>query len=175
MDQEIIQAAKTIWHYHHVDHELSAADLIFVLCSNDLSVADRAAELYFQDYAPKILISGGFGNFTEGVFDRPEAELFAERVIKLGVPVDHILKESKSTNTGENVQFSRKVLASEGLAVQSIIAVQKPFMERRTYGAIKQFWPEVKVRVTSPQVTMERYAPESEAMNTLIHTMVGDF
>lgn len=40
------------------------ADIIFVLGSNDLRVAERAADLWRHKSAPLILFSGGFGNFT---------------------------------------------------------------------------------------------------------------
>lgn len=45
----------------------------------------------------------------------PEAELFAEEAMKKGVPGDCILIENKSTNTGENVRFSRAVLEKAGI------------------------------------------------------------
>ena len=40
------------------------ADIIFVLGSNDLRVAERAADLWRHKSAPLVLFSGGFGNFT---------------------------------------------------------------------------------------------------------------
>ena len=43
-----------------------------------------------------------------------------------GVPRERILIESRSTNTGENVDLSRALLEKEGIHARRVIAVQKP-------------------------------------------------
>lgn len=60
------EAIEILWNYHHVGQELHPADLIFVLGSNDVRVAEYAAELYKRHLAPVILFSGGMGRFTGG-------------------------------------------------------------------------------------------------------------
>ena len=75
----------------------------------------------------------------------------------MGVPHDRILIENRSTNTGENVQFTRELLAARGLDPLSFILVQKPYMERRTFATFSKVWPGKSVRVTSPQLSMEDY------------------
>lgn len=167
-------AVQKIWNYHLLGHALDRADLIWVLGSHDLRVADRAAELWLAGMAPRILMSGGFGNFTAGVFQKPEARLLAERAEALGVRSDAILIEDQSSNCGENVSFSRRLLDSRGIGVHSVIAVQKPYMERRTYATIRKQWPEVEVRVTSPQLSFEEYVQGSIGKNEVVNIMVGD-
>lgn len=108
--QEVDTYAKIIWDYHHMNDVLVKSDCIFVLCSMDTRVAERAAELYQQGYAPYILFSGGIGKLTKDIFDKPEAEVFADVAMKLGIPKEAILIENKSTNTGENVIFSKQLL-----------------------------------------------------------------
>ena len=71
------EAIEILWDYHHVKQELRPADLIFILGSNDVRVAEYAAELYARKLAPLLLFSGGVGRFT-GEWAVPEAELFAE-------------------------------------------------------------------------------------------------
>ncbi|UQT44150.1 hypothetical protein M5E88_16460 [Akkermansia muciniphila] len=44
--------------------ELRPAELIFILGSNDIRVAEYAAELYARKLAPLLLFSGGMGRFT---------------------------------------------------------------------------------------------------------------
>ena len=46
------------------------ADCIFVLCSLDARVAERAMELHKQGLAPYILFSGGFGALTKDLFEK---------------------------------------------------------------------------------------------------------
>jgi uncharacterized SAM-binding protein YcdF (DUF218 family) len=148
--------------------------LIWVLGSHDLRVADRAAELWKAGLAPRILMSGGLGNFTQGVFEKPEAELLAERAKALGVPGEALLIENRSTNCGENVAFSRELLESRGIGVERVIAVQKPYMERRTWATIRAQWPEVEVRVTSPQMTFAEYTAGEIGPDRVTTIMVGD-
>jgi len=168
------EAAQVIWDYHLMGQKLEPCDLVWALGSLDLRVADRVAELWHVGMAPLIVMSGGLGNFTEEIFEKPEADLFAERAMELGVPEEVILIENQSTNTGENVVLTRKLLESRGISVERVIAVQKPNMERRTYATISKQWPEVEVAVTSPQLSMEEYCNEVVPQEMLIHIMVGD-
>jgi len=167
--------ALILWNYHHLNHQITPADAIWVLCSHDLRVADRAAELFQEGMAPRVIFSGGFGNFTDGVFDRPEADLFAERARELGVPTDAIITENQSTNCGENVRFTRRLLADREIELHSVIAVQKPYMERRTFATIRKQWPELEVVVTSPEHSLEEYCNEEIPLEKVIGIMVGDF
>ena len=94
--------------------------------------------------------------------------------MELGVPEEAILIENRSTNTGENVQFTRKLLEGRGISVSRVIAVQKPNMERRTFATISRQWEGLEVKVTSPQLSMEKYCNEVVPKEMLIHIMVGD-
>ncbi len=167
-------AIRLVWDYHHLRHTLTDSDAIWVLCSHDLRVANRAVELWKEGLAPFVIMSGGFGNFTEGVFERPEAELFAERAVQLGLPESKVLVEPRSTNCGENVVFTRALLAEKQVTLSKVIAVQKPYMERRTYATIRKQWPELDVQVSSPQMSFEDYCNESIAPEMVVHIMVGD-
>lgn len=55
------EAIAILWDYHHVKQELRPAELIFILGSNDIRVAEYAAELYARKLAPLLLFSGGMG------------------------------------------------------------------------------------------------------------------
>jgi uncharacterized SAM-binding protein YcdF (DUF218 family) len=89
------------------------------------------------------------------------------------VPAAAILIENRSSNTGENVLFTRRLLEELGLAVQSVIAVQKPYMERRTYATLRQQWPEVRVQVASPRLSFEEYCRGMDRED-VVNIMVGD-
>jgi uncharacterized SAM-binding protein YcdF (DUF218 family) len=166
--------ARIVWEYHHVGHELQRADAILVLGSHDTRVAERGAELFLAGWAPWILFSGNLGSLTSHIWTRPEAEIFAEVAAARGVPRERMLLEARSTNTAENVEFSRALLAQRGLAIRRAIAVQKPYMERRTLATFRQRWPALEVRVTSPQIAFEDYPNESITREDVVHIMVGD-
>ncbi len=172
--QKIDDLAKVIWDYHHMNNMVTKADCIFVLCSMDTRVAERAVELYKQGYAQHILFSGGSGVLTKDIFKKPEAEVFADVAIKLGVPQDAILIENKSTNTGENVSLSKKLLEEKNLHFDTFILVQKPYMERRTFATFKKVWSEKEFIVTSPLLSYEEYTKDKDFKELTINVMVGD-
>lgn len=175
MNQEEIDAlAKTIWDYHHLNHQLKKADCIFVLGSHDTRVAEYAADLFLQGLSPYTIFSGGLGSLTASIFKKPEAEIFADIAIARGVPQDKIIIENKSTNTGENVQFTREILKQRGLDFNSFILVQKPYMERRTYATFKKIWPEKEFIVTSPPIDFVNYPNDKISKERVINVMVGD-
>lgn len=170
--------AEQIWHYHLMNHQLEKTDAILVLCSHDKRVAERGAELLLAGWAPVLIFSGGLGTITSGMWNEPEADQFARLAVELGVPEQKILIENKSTNTGENVLFTKQFLAEKNLNPEKFIVVQKPYMERRAYATFRKLWPEKQVLVTSPQVSFEKYLSEytNEGLSSddVISIMVGD-
>ena len=166
--------ARIVWDYHHVHHALRKADCIIVLGSHDTRVAERGAELVLAGWAPFVVFSGHLGSLTSGTWTRSEAEVFADVAVGRGVPRERILLETRSTNTGENVDFSRQLLAEQGLKPRRAIAVQKPYMERRTLATFTSRWPELEVVVTSPQLDFDAYATDEIQKDDVIHIMVGD-
>jgi uncharacterized SAM-binding protein YcdF (DUF218 family) len=96
----------------------------------------------------------------------------------MGVPAERILVETRSTNTGENVQFTRRLLEERGLDPESFILVQKPYMERRALATFKRYWPEKRAVVTSPQFSFDEYLKNHSngalSEDEVVCIMVGD-
>lgn len=80
---EVRLLAEKLWSYHQITHSLQTADIILGLGSYDLRVAERCAELYFSKWAPRIIFSGYLGNWTKGLWQSSEAEIFMRHVLKL--------------------------------------------------------------------------------------------
>lgn len=174
---QIDQDAELIYNYHHMGMSLSPADVIFCLGSLDTRVATRAAQLYLDGLAPYVIFSGNSGKLTRNVFDKPEAEIFAQIARDMGVPADKILIEPLATNTGENVRFTYDLLESKGMPVpESLILVQKGYMERRTFATFKKQWPDERavITVTSPRLSFDEYPDEGNPRDLVINVMVGD-
>lgn len=178
MDDRIHALAEKLWNYHKMNHELSRADAILVLCSHDTAVAERGAQLFLDGWAPLLIFSGGLGTITRQLWHEPEADQFARIAVAMGVPPERILIENRSTNTGENVLFTRRLLDERQLSLQRFILVQKPYMERRSYATFKQRWPEKDVAVTSPQVSFDDYvngySNKALSSDDVVAIMVGD-
>ena len=173
MDTRVDELAKKIWNYHLMHQPLKKADAIFVLCSNDIRVAEYGADLLLQNWAPWLIFSGYRGNLTKD-WPKSEAKTFAKRAIDKGVPPEKILIENKATNTGENITFTKELLKEENIDPKLFILVQKPFMERRTFASFKKQWPEKDFTVTSPPIPYEDFPNSEISKEELINAVVGD-
>lgn len=143
-------ATAVLWDYLLVAQPPAPADVIFVFGSQDLAMPDRAAELYRGGHAPAILATGGFGRMTRGVFDRPEALVFRDRLIEAGVPETAIVTETEAGNTLENVRFGLAALRRAGCPARSALLVAKGFVTRRAVATFAAQAPEVRVRACPP-------------------------
>ncbi|EPC6134670.1 YdcF family protein [Vibrio cholerae] len=177
MSKRLYQQIETLWDYLQLHQQPDVADLILVLGSNDVRVAEHAAKLYHQGLAPYVLFSGGFGRFTQGVFNHSEAETFAAIAKDAGVPEHAILLETQSTNSGENLHFSHQLLAQQARPAKRILLVQKPYMERRAYATFMQQWPESveSVQVSSPAGSFFDYLTSELTSDFVLNAMLGDF
>ena len=171
---DILILAKQLWDYHHMNHQMVKSDVILALGSHDLRVAERAAQLYLEGWAPLLVCSGGLGNLTSGIWTESEADQFAAIAVNMGVPASAILVENKSTNTGENIIFTDRLLKEHGRNPHSFIVVQKPYMERRSYATFKKHWPDKNVAITSPQISFEDYPTDEIPLDRVIEIMAGD-
>jgi uncharacterized SAM-binding protein YcdF (DUF218 family) len=178
MTDYVRKLALTLWDYHQLNHTLTKADAILVLCSHDLRVAQRAAELFLEGWAPLLIFSGGLGVITRHMWSEPEAELFARIAQDMGVPAQQILIENQSSNTGENVLFTKQLLEQRQIDIERFIVVQKPYMERRSFATFKKVWPEKDILVTSPQdsldVYLSQYTNPALTPDDVINIMFGD-
>ncbi len=178
MDANVAKNLKLIWDYMCLNIAPQKADCIVAFGSYNDDVAQRAAELYKQKYAPKILFSGGLGRNTQDMWTVAEADRFADIAMRAGVPKEDIIIENKSTNTAENIEFTRAIFKELDMHVNKIIVVHKPFMERRIYAALKKQWPKMDAFITSPQTSVSQYIKNSVEQGlcekTAIDVIVGD-
>ena len=179
MEPIVYDNLSILWNYMCLNQQVKpAACIIGFGCIND-DIALRCAQLYHAGYAPKILFTGGLGRNTLGRWAKSEAERFADIAIAHGVPREAIILENKSTNSAENILFTRKILEAERLSHEPLICVHKPFMERRLMAAMGVYWPELNFQVTSPQVTIPQYleaaSRQGVSPNASVSVIVGDF
>ena len=178
-NMEALAPLQVIWDYLGMHQVPEKADVIVGFGNFNDNIARRAAELYHQGLAPKVLFTGGLGRNTLGLLPEAEAERFARVAMECGVPECDIIKEDKSTNTAENIHFTRALLEELGVPHDHVLGVHQPFMERRITAAMGVYWPELNFSVTSPQVTIPQYLEDAKKQgiteNAAISVIVGDF
>ena len=176
---EYLEPLQIIWDYLGMHQTPTKADCIVGFGNFNTDIARRAAELYHQGYAPKILFTGGLGRNTKSLFPEPEAVKFARVAMACGVPEADIILEDKSTNTKENIDFMREIFEKQGIPHGHVLGVHQPFMERRICAAMGVYWPELNFSVTSPQVTIPEYlrraAEQGMTEIASVSVIVGDF
>lgn len=179
MNETVYPHVKVLWDYMKLDMPLRKADCIVGFGCYNEEIALRAAELYHAGWAPKVLFTGGLGRNTKEMWTQSEAERFAAIAIAAGVPEADIILENRSTNTAENIRFTKAKLEELGMEVHHLIGIHKPFMERRLHAALGVYWPEMDFTLTSPQVSIEQYIRLSTAQGLdekrVIEVLVGDF
>ncbi len=174
---DIAESAKLLYKYHQLNQLLEKADIILVLGSHDIRVAEYAADLFKKGLAPIVVVSGGMahiGDLLDTGWKRTEAEEFADVMIKAGVPDDSIILEKEARNTGDNFKLSGELLTEKGIEFSSAIIVTKPYMERRAYATGKVHWPEKELILASPELNFEDYDDGSIDTDAFVNIMVGD-
>jgi uncharacterized SAM-binding protein YcdF (DUF218 family) len=154
MDKQ--QSLQTIVKYLKLNQPVKKSDCILVLGSHDIRVARRAVELFNDGLAPYVVFSGGIGRLS-GDFPQFEGNTFADEAMRLGMRADKIIIENKSTNTGENIQFSMALLKSLEMNPTSFLVVTLPFLERRVFNTFKILAPDKEAMITSPILELEEY------------------
>lgn len=178
-NESALAPLQVIWDYLELRKPPEKADCIVGFGNFNDNIARRAAELYLAGLAPKVLFTGGLGRNTTGLFSESEAERFAKVAMAYGVPERDIIREDQSTNTAQNILFTKKKLEELGIPHGHILGVHQPFMERRITAAMGVYWPEQHFSVTSPQVTVCQYLEDAKRQgvteNASISVIVGDF
>lgn len=171
--------AQVLWDYLCLHTPPKKADCIIGFGCYNEDIPRRAAQLYRDGFAPWVLFTGGLGRNTAQMWTESEAERFGRIALAEGVPENALLLETESTNTAENIAYTRDLLTQKGIAVSSILGVHKPYMERRIYAAWKNYWPEMPFEVTSYQQNMAEYletnAARGRSSRATVEMLVGDF
>lgn len=174
--KNVDELAKTLLEYMRMDTPPIKSELLIGMGALDKRIAERTAQLFLDGYGEYIVFTGGLGKITKHTQTQTEAEKFRYIAVKMGVPENKILLEKEATNSGENIVFVQKLLKEKWLKPKSLLIVTKPYMERRIWAAYKKQWKdkEVKITVTSPQITYEEHFNDQIPKDLFINVMVGD-
>lgn len=174
---EARKLAKILWDYQRINPHIEPADIIIAMGCEDPRVAERAAQLYKDGVAQWIVCTGRSGERTKAMLQakgfHTEADYFANLIHKAGVPSEHILKEDKSSNSGENIAYTKELFAQIGIKPKRIIVVTAPYAERRQQATYAQQWIGQKVTITSPQLKYDEYPTPELPEEYLVNSLVG--
>ncbi|MVU79469.1 YdcF family protein [Nocardia sp. ET3-3] len=165
-----------LWDYNQMHHEPRPVDVGVGLGGHDIGVATYVADLYHAGTFPLIVFTGANAPTTVDRFPRGEAVHFRERAIDLGVPAESILVEPKATNTGDNIDFTRSLLAERGHldSIKSVMLISRPYQQRRSYAICRKRWPEVDVVCGSLPLDLDDYVAAIGDTDRVINMLVGD-
>lgn len=147
-----------------VENEPAQADLIFIPGGTFGEIALRAASLYRQGFADRILVSGKYSILKDGFSGaasppeyrgRPfstEADFLSQVLMEHGVPESAILREESAAYTYENAIFSRDLTDRLGIFPQKAILCCQAFHARRCLLYYQLLYPETEFLVC-PAVT----------------------
>jgi uncharacterized SAM-binding protein YcdF (DUF218 family) len=114
-----------------VDSGLAQADAMVVLGGGSAERPERAAALFKEHAAPRIIVSG-----------RGDCEINRQLLIEDGVPAKAIELETQSRTTRENAQFTVKLLREQKL--RRVILVTSWYHSRRALVCFRHYAPEIK-------------------------------
>lgn len=135
------------------------ADIIFVPGNGFPEMAEKAAELYGQGYAPYILPSGRYsitmGKFAgvqskKEIYDgdyETEWEFLKTVLMNNKVPEEAIFREDQATFTYENAIYSRQVMDMLGIEVKTAILCCKTYHARRSLMYYRLLYPDARILV----------------------------
>lgn len=165
--------ARVLWEYLAERDEPCESDVLVVLGSDSLRVPTYASTLYKQGYTGSVVLSGG----TRTRWWLPgssEAHRDARILAENGVPRRAMVLETHSTNTAENIAFSKKIILKQFGREASVLFVHKPYMLRRVRATLQALWPDAVARVTSEPASFDAYEEPGSAQEALIHILVGN-
>ena len=135
------------------------SDVIFIPGTSKSAITEKAAELYRAGYAkyvmPAGMWSGKWGRFAAEKIDNPryageyptDFAYCRHILLENGVPESAILREDRSTNTGENAEFSAAVLKELGIEVKRAILCCQSFHARRAFMTYGKHFPDTEILV----------------------------
>jgi uncharacterized SAM-binding protein YcdF (DUF218 family) len=175
LERDVYAAGACLYAYLAMPAEApAAADCVFVLGSKYLDVARFAGALCAKHGYPLIVFSGNRGRNT-AAFASTEAETF-ERIARPLLPATtQVLLEKESTNTGDNIRFSLRLLAERSIDCRRFLLVQNPTMTRRALATFEKEKPGAAVTCLSPDRAYDDYLASPDEARSFIDDMVGNF
>ena len=135
------------------------SDVIFIPGTSQSAVTEKAARLYCAGCAKYVLPSGMYsgkrGKFAAEKIDNPRYAgdyatdyAYCRYILtENGVPENAIIREDRSTHTGENAAYSAMALKELGIRVERAILCCQAFHARRAFMSYARHFPDTEILV----------------------------
>jgi uncharacterized SAM-binding protein YcdF (DUF218 family) len=134
---------------------LCKADAIILLEGDGLGRLSRAAELYKQGYAPKIIFSGGISQHSYGSFPFEEC---LPVLLEMGVDRKDVIHESQSTQTAEQSLYVAQMTVARKW--KKLILIASPHHQCRAYLTFLKRLPPDTVLMNAPARDLPWFSEE---------------
>lgn len=177
--KDVIEHAKVLRDYLYLDQSIQKSDIAIVFWSQSIKVAEKGIKLYKDWYVSKILFTWWLWKYTKSdkrFTNSSEAETFKQIALQQWIPTKDIITENKSTNTWENIEYSKQMIKALSIEKNHIILVQKPYSQRRVFFSFlkQRDLPLKKVSIISPKRTMTDYLYNIDLFIKVINIMVWE-
>lgn len=156
---------QAITEFIFVSDQPAPADVIIIPGCSSPEVAELAARLWREGYAPLVVPTGKY-SIKRGSFRPPsvrqeeypgpyrtECEFFTDVLRRGGVPESAILGEDASTYTRENAVFSAHLLLSRGILPRRAILCTKAYHARRCLMYFAEAFPDTELLVCTAETS----------------------
>lgn len=151
-----------------IEDQPEKADIIFVPGNGYPEMAVRSAQLWHEQYAPWILVTGKYSKLETGFStvlhegDRfygsyqTECEFLSAVLHGEGIPDQAVLKEDQATFTYENAIYARAVTDHAGLQIARAILCCHTYHARRCLMYFQLLYPETQFFVCPADIGINR-------------------
>lgn len=133
------------------------ADAVIAFGSYHLPVAQTAAQLVLDNYAPFVVLTGATTTLTKDLGFPSEADYFAQKALTMGLSEHQIIREKTATNTGENIKASMQLIRSRVKDPKIVLACAMPPHLRRIVATFAEQEPDLKIVSTLVPFTQNDY------------------
>jgi hypothetical protein len=160
--------------------EAATCDAVVGFGMFDLALPRFCGDLYVRGDARLVVFTGGIGAGT-GDLGGPEADVWRAELRRSHpeIPDAAVITESRSTNTGENVAFTARLLAADhpdrafGRGLRRVLVVASPTRLRRVWLTMRRQQPDVQVvRCLPPwRIDVDRALYTAQGIDYLAHVL----
>lgn len=138
-NQDLIAVLKSIEEYLGAEHLIPEnIDLLFIFGSKDLGRVRKASEIFHSHNVKKVLITGG-SRYDSEQSGLPEAQVFKEEALRLGIPENKIIIEPNSITIADNVRSGLNLLDELSVDYKNIVTMVSWFAQRRAWSHLSKY------------------------------------